>query len=99
VLPFFLMLPLEVPGSSLLGFPMPNEAARSESVRVTAATRSLALRAGSDGLGACNLISSPTVRVCSGDEDRSSFTASYSAPSSPTVGIATLPERSMGSDA
>ncbi len=51
---FFLMLPYggpEMPSLLLLGLPMPNEAALSLSVRVTAWTRCFALEAGSEASG------------------------------------------------
>ncbi len=104
VLAFFLRLRFDKAGSSsLLGLPMPKLAALSLSVRVTVATRCLRFWAVSEGLGANSLISSPTVRVCSGDvlaareELRSSATAAYSLPSSPTEGMSTEPERPMAS--
>ncbi len=102
MLPFFLMLPYggpEMPSLLLLGLPMPNEAALSLSVRVTAWTRCFALEAGSEGFGARSLRSSPTVRVCSGlllrEELSSSATPAYSMPSCPIEGRSTEVERSI----
>lgn len=58
--------------SPLLGWPMPKEAALSESVRVTAITCCLALEAGRDGVGACSFKLSSTKLVCAGAEGRRS---------------------------
>jgi hypothetical protein len=95
VLDFFLrpLRELERP-SRYPGFPMPNEAALSESVRVTVLSRSLALDAGRDGFGAWSFRSSATERVCSAESVLSPCSSEvirlYSKPSSPTEGIGTL---------